>query len=338
MAVLAIYPHASTLHVQVSAHQLSETTTFPLRLSDQDLVDLIQNWLGHMKIATSSLKFAVTNGHLPPGCPSGLYALSRGFLQPHLNNRGPRIGQLVKEMWKTPVYIIDPSSLLECDPLARVTGTPEINRGCRCDSFIFKHLVRLEEEDRGIPRASGNFIVAHLDEEIHIGVISQDQMIDGGISVEEGPFAWQQAGALPFDGLLDLCLEAQDRKATLRRVGEESGLQGYLGLKQFQDLYTVSGEHATLVFQALIHQVSKEIGAYATVLKGQAQGILLAGELVKHESFVSDLIANIKFLGTVSLYPGNQGLSALKQGIQRVLSNEPIIDLKLEESDAYGVC
>lgn len=338
MAVLAIHPTAANLHAAVSVGQFSETAVFHCTKSDQELAEQVHSWLGVLQIASSDLQFVVTSGHLPPGVPSGLYTLTDGFFQSNLQNRGPQIGRILKGIWGKPVYIIDPSSTLECDPLALVTGTPELNRGCRCDSFIFKHLVRQEEQKRGLSPASGNFVVAHLAEEIHIGAISAGRMVDGGTSEDEGPFSWQQAGALPFDGLLNLCLEMQGREEALRKVSVESGLQGYLGFEQFQDLFTASGEQASLIFQALVHQVSKEIGAYTTVLRGQVQGILLAGELAKHQPFVSALSANMGFLASVAVYPGNQGLLALADGALRILSNEPILSLNVEGSDAYGVC
>lgn len=338
MAVLAIYPHGSKLHLAVTVGQFSETTTFPLNLGVHSLVGQIQNWFEILQIASSDLNFIVTSGHLPPNFPSGLYALSPGFLDPGLANRGPQLGQLLGDNWRIPTYIVDPSSLLECDPLALVTGTPEINRECRCDSFVFKYLVSLEEEKRSLSRGNGKFIVAHLDEEIQIGAISQGQMVDGGRSIDEGPFAWQQAGALPFDGLLDLCLEMQEREATLRKIKEASGLQGYLGLERFEQLFEVDGEDAKVILQALVHQVSKEIGAYAAVLKGQAQGVILGGELTKHQFFLTTLTTNIKFLGNISIYPGNQGLPALSNGAQRIQAQERILKLNGEESDAYGVC
>jgi butyrate kinase len=72
----------------------------------------------------------------------------------------------------------------------------------------------------------------------------------------------------------------------------------------------------------MIYQIAKEIGAYATVLKGQVDFIVLTGGLAYQEYLVDSLKERILWIAPVLTYPGEDELLALAQGALRVITKE----------------
>lgn len=321
MTVLALYPQSSTLHLAAGRNDEFETaawtlTTYPSRLIRQEILP----WLSKRGV-DNSLQFIVTSGYLPQAAKSGLYILSSNLAKEAMGTGAMLAHYLANEL-QLPAYLIDPTCPQECYPHALITGTPEFPRGCYGDSFIFKYLSRLE--------GKGRFIVALLDETVQIGALSGDRLLDLGTSADEGSFAFSQAGGLPFDSLLDLCERVGSKKQLQDKISFSGGFRGYLDGLDFSTLVedkTLSDSvRLEQIWQAFIYQIAKEIGAYAAVLEGRFDAILLAGALVKNEALIAALTERIDFLGRFALYPGNQGLKALLAGAERIFANEPIVN------------
>jgi butyrate kinase len=73
----------------------------------------------------------------------------------------------------------------------------------------------------------------------------------------------------------------------------------------------------------MIYQVAKEIGAYAVVLKGNIDAIIITGGIARSETCVNALKSWIDFLcPRILVYPGEGEMEALALGVLRVLRNE----------------
>ena len=68
---------------------------------------------------------------------------------------------------------------------------------------------------------------------------------------------------------------------------------------------------AALIEQAMIYQVSKEVGAQATVLKGKVDAILITGGIARGKAFVEDIKERVSFIAPVFVYPGEDEMKAL---------------------------
>ena len=297
MAILAIYRHSRTLQVAMWDGLRCETGVFPLPATgDGTTRQQLMSWLGAFPVTSEDLQFIVTS------------------------ERELEFTTSLATYLGIPTYTIDPTTPNEYPPVTSVTGTPVLERGCTADAFIFKYVVRQEAHHKGLNLSDQGFIVAHLDEENQLGALRGTNMLDSLTSFDEGPFALRQSGALPFDSVLDLCIAAGGREEALELLHGQGGLAGYLDLQNLEDLWACHGERADMIREALVYQISKEIGALATVLKGNVHTILLAGELTKHEPFVEALTKRIGFVAPISVYPGNQGLPALLAGASRIKS------------------
>ena len=82
----------------------------------------------------------------------------------------------------------------------------------------------------------------------------------------------------------------------------------------------VTDEYASKVIQAMIYQIAKQVGAMASVLKGNVDQILITGGLAYNTSFVNQIIQNVNWIANVSVYPGEDELFALANGAVRYLT------------------
>jgi butyrate kinase len=72
----------------------------------------------------------------------------------------------------------------------------------------------------------------------------------------------------------------------------------------------------------MAYQIAKEIGLMATVLKGEVDAIYLTGGLA-HSALLTGWIAErTDWIAPVLVYPGEEELLALVQGVLRVLNHQ----------------
>lgn len=79
-------------------------------------------------------------------------------------------------------------------------------------------------------------------------------------------------------------------------------------------------KRALLVWETMIYQISKEIGAMAAVLEGHVDGILLGGGMVHSENLVDMISAQVGWIAPVTAYPGEFEMEAMAAGAERVLT------------------
>ena len=101
-----------------------------------------------------------------------------------------------------------------------------------------------------------------------------------------------------------------------KRIKGQGGVVAYLGTNDIRDVearINDGDEKAKLVHEAMIYQICKEIGAYATVLTGG----------IAYSAMVREMIEDrVKFIAKVIAYPGEDEMSALAEGGLRVLKGE----------------
>ena len=81
-------------------------------------------------------------------------------------------------------------------------------------------------------------------------------------------------------------------------------------------------EKAKLIYDAFIYQVSKDVGAMATVLKSNVEAIILTGGIAYSDVVVNSIKERVSFIAPVVVYGGEDEMLALAQGALRVLNGE----------------
>lgn len=72
----------------------------------------------------------------------------------------------------------------------------------------------------------------------------------------------------------------------------------------------------------MIYQIIKYIGSMSTVLKGEVDGILLTGGLVRFDDVVTQIRESCEWIAPVAVYPGEFEQEAMAEGALRVLRGE----------------
>ena len=79
---------------------------------------------------------------------------------------------------------------------------------------------------------------------------------------------------------------------------------------------------ATLVWNTMIYQIGKMIGAMSAVLCGKVDAIILTGGLVRFADIVDGIRMRCGFIAPISVYPGEMEQEALALGVLKVLRGE----------------
>jgi butyrate kinase len=222
-------------------------------------------------------------------------------------------------------YIVDPVTVDEWQDCARLSGSPLIERTSIGHALNIKAVARRFAREQERVYEKMRLIVVHLGSGITVSAHCGGRMIDQN-TPEEGPFGPDRTGSLPVRQLIRQCFtEKFNEKQLDRMVFGEGGLFAYLGtrdLEQVERRIDAGDSQASAVYDAMIYQIAKETGAMATVLQGQIDAILLTGGMAHSERLVGRLRSFIEWIAPVFVYPGEDELRALAEGVFRVLNGE----------------
>jgi butyrate kinase len=79
---------------------------------------------------------------------------------------------------------------------------------------------------------------------------------------------------------------------------------------------------AKIVFEGMVYQIAKEIGAMAAVLQGRVNAVLFTGGMTHSQRLVLLLTKYVGWIAPIVIYPGEDELQALVEGALRVLRGE----------------
>ena len=132
-----------------------------------------------------------------------------------------------------------------------------------------------------------------------------------------------RTGALPAASLVELCFSGKyTEKELLDKIMKAGGWTDLLGTADALDVEQRIGEgdmYAKLVYETTGYQIAKDIGAYAAVLSGDVDGILLTGGLAYSEYLVRIITHMTKFIAPVCVFPGEFEMEGLAAGALRAL-------------------
>ena len=172
-----------------------------------------------------------------------------------------------------------------------------------------------------------NLILVHLGGGITVGAHRKGRVIDVNQGLDgEGPFSPERTGTLPVGDLVRLCFSGEfTQKEIINMIKGQGGLVAYMGTNSAYEVEMKAfegDERASLIMQAMAYQVAKDIGAMATVLEGEVDGILITGGVANSKWFVNLIIERVRFIAPVHVYPGEDEMRALAFNGFRVLKGE----------------
>jgi len=243
----------------------------------------------------------------------------------HPSNLGCALAHEVAGRGSGRAYVVDPVSVDEACRLAAYSGLAQIRRTTLSHALSVHACVRRLADDLARPIAEVNAVVAHLGGGISVCPVAGGKILDANNAISEGPFSPQRAGGLPVQELLDLVLTGSyDREELEEMTVRGGGLFSYLGTsdaRQVERRIADGDEEAESVYEAMAYQISKEIGAMATVLAGKVDAIVLTGGLARSAMLVDWIGDRVRFIAPVRVY-SIQEMAALAAGALSVLRGE----------------
>lgn len=244
----------------------------------------------------------------------------------HASNLAGIIAFNISKGLNIPSYTVDPISVDEFEEIARLSGLPEMPRKCQSHALNLKSIGRKTAEELKLKFNESNLIGVHLGGGISVAPLKNGRIIDVNNANQGGPYSPERVGTLPSLDLAEYIFENKpDRNKFKKRLLGGGGLNAYLGTNDalvIEKRIDSNDQKAKLVYDGMIYQISKEIGAMATVLKGDVDGIFITGGLANSNYITDRIKKSINFIAEVYVYPGAEEIKNLALGALRILNNE----------------
>ena len=244
----------------------------------------------------------------------------------HAANLGGVLAFALAEPRGIPAFIVDPVSVDEMAPEAKVTGLPELPKPSSLHALNVKATVRRAARELGKPWDALNCVVAHLGGGVSVVAHKRGRAVDVNSAHEWGPFSLDRAGGLPVGDFVRLCYSGQYSEGDIRRkLNSGGGLRAYVGTSDMREVnrrIDAGDERAAFYRRAMVWQISKEIGAQAVSLGEPLDAILFTGGLAHDAAFIRMIQERVQWIAPCLVYPGEDELLALAQGALRVLKGE----------------
>jgi butyrate kinase len=330
---IAVYNDEKLVFEHKIDHPTEDIQKFPSIVSQFAFrKEVILKAVEHNNFDIKQLSAVCGRGGMLKPIESGTYLVNEPMLHDlnlakrgeHASNLGAILARDIADDLNIPAFIVDPVAVDEMNDIARISGNPKIERDSLFHALNQKAIARQVAKDKGVPYEELNLIVAHLGGGISVAAHQKGRVIDVNNALDgDGPMSPERSGTVPLGPLYKMCYSGEYTLDQIKRMNYgKGGLVAYLGTndaRQVVERIKSGDEKAKLVYDAMIYQIAKEIGATATVLKGQFDYIVITGGIAYDEYLITELKGRIGFLGEVLVYPGENECLSLAQGALRVL-------------------
>ncbi|WP_214847770.1 butyrate kinase [Exiguobacterium sp. s193] len=338
---IGIFEGTEQLFAKTLRHP-AEAVGGPLHAQLEIRRQVVLDVLAQEQIELKALTAVVGRGGLLRPLVSGTYAVNQemredllsGIFGVHASNLGGLLADEIARTLSIPSFIVDPVVVDELEPIARLTGLPELERKSIFHALNQKAVAKRYAKQVEMPYEEMRLIVAHMGGGITVGAHLDGRVIDVNNGLDgEGSFSPERSGSLPVGQLVELCYSTKYKLEEMKRlVVGSGGLVAHLGTYdaiEIERRIDAGDEKAALLYDAMAYRVAKEIAAQSAVLYGQIDAIILTGGLAYSDRLTSAIEERISHLGQVIRIPGEDELRALAEGVLRVLRGE-------EEVKEYG--
>jgi butyrate kinase len=270
-------------------------------------------------------------GMLPP-VPSGVIEINEELavfshktpVYQHASNLAAPLAYRLSKDYNCPTYAVDPVGVDEMSPIARISGAPDFPR------FSFVHALNIRATVRKLAAQLGRqfeemrCVVCHLGGGYSIAPFDRGRIVDSDNRMEGAPFTPERAGGIPPIPLLEACFSGKYTKQELHKnLYGAGGIYSYLGTKDIKEVVRriKDGDtFAKFIYDAMIYQICKEIGAMASVLDFDMDGIIITGGVANEKYLASEISRKCGLLGKVFVFPGENENEAIAESVWRALT------------------
>lgn len=285
------------------------------------------------------LDAVVGRGGMIPPVVSGTYSINEKMLDDlknhaqanHASNLGAPLAKKIAQDFSITdnAFIVDPVTTDEIEPKHKITGIPEIRRYAGWHALNQKAVSREYAQSIGKKYEELNLIVAHIGGGASFGAHKKGKTINVlNALAGEGPFTPERAGAIPAQGLIELCFSGKfTKEELLHKIMGGGGLFALLGTKDLKDLeikYPTLDKDKKDIVDEMFAGISRAICSLIPDFEGEkVDQILLTGGVVRWPLLVESVKQDLSALNIgISVFPGEFELEALRDGAIRVLSGQ----------------
>lgn len=338
---IALFRGVKIIFEKTVEHARQDVVNYPHVLDQADYRgDLVLAELKAHQTSLDQIDVFIGRGGLLRPLAGGIYAVNAAMLRDlrecrygeHASNLGAIIADRLAAGTLAPRLIANPVVVDELDPVARLTGHPEIERRSIFHALNQKAVAEQVAGHIGKAYSRCQMIVAHIGGGVSVGVHRRGRVVDVNNALEgDGPFSPERTGSLP---LLDFYKFAVRKNLSVdevaRIISKAGGLMAHLGTNDCRvivERIRTGDKQAKLVLEAFIFQIAKAIGAGAAVLDGRVDAIVLTGNVMKSRWIRMRLCRKINFIAPIHVMTGNSEMAALaKAGLDSWLGKKKVLN------------
>lgn len=351
MKILTINPGATSTKIGVfdCRKEVYKTTITHTEASLKDFneiteqsdyrFNLIKKTLNDNGIKENDFKCVIGRGGLLKPVEGGVYSinekmlddLKNGIRGKHASNLGAIISYKFSKDLNIPAFIANPVSVDEMEPVARVSGLAGVERISLFHALNHKSVALTVAEKMNKRYEDLNFIVAHLGTGVTVGAHKKGRVIDVNDAREVGSFSMDRCGDVPICKVVKIAYSGKyTYEEMMENLTDKGGMYSYLKTKDLREVIKKEEEgckESKLLLDALVYQISKDIGSFSTVLCGEVDRIILTGGMAYSEKLVDEIKRRTKFIAPIEIVPGEEELESLAREAERAMNGETEIKI-----------
>lgn len=243
----------------------------------------------------------------------------------HAAKLGVMLAWRFAQDYHRPAYTLNPTNVDEYCDYARLTGIRGLYRTPHSHVLNPKAVAEAHAESLGKRYEDCNFIVAHIDGGVTVSAHDHGRMIDGTMGADgDGPFAPTRIGSVPVLELLDY-LETHPLDDVRRMCSRSGGFVSLFGTSNSDTVHALvdrRDKKAVLVWNTMLYQICKSIGAMSAVLSGKVDAILLTGGLMRFDDITPFIRERCGWIAPIHVYPGEMEQEAMAFPVLKVLRGQ----------------
>lgn len=333
---IGVFEDETLLFEETLRHSTEEISQYATIFDQKDFrKKIITDLLKEKNFDVNSLNMVVGRGGMLKPIPGGTYAVTDDLLEDlkvgvqgqHASNLGGILAREIGDSIGVPSYIVDPVVVDELSPAARYSGMAEIPRGSIFHALNQKAVAKRYAAENGKPYESLRLVVVHMGGGVSVGAHEGGKVVDVFSAFDgDGAFSPERAGGVPCGALVKLCFSGKytEKEIYAKLIGK-GGFNAYCGTNDMRDVEKMvqdGDQKAAEVREAFITQVAKDIGSMACVLQGKVDQILVTGGIAYDKVVIAGLKEKAGWIAPMTVYPGEDELTALVQGGLRILRGE----------------
>lgn len=249
------------------------------------------------------------------------YASSRK----HASQLGGPISWELTKGTQIPIVSAYPPNVEERDPIAKISGLPEIPFPSGGHVLNVRTVSRKVAKEMDLPFDEARFVVVHLGGGITVSAVRDGRIVDV-LRSYQGPMSAERSGNLPSEELIRLCYSGKYTEEELMdRINLFGGLYAYTGSRDTREIVgraQAGDQLCTELLDALCYQTAKSIGTFVAALRCKVHAIILTGSMARSEYLTERIEGYVQPMAQVKVVPGELEMEGLAEAALRVLRGE----------------